>query len=64
MCGGDLKAEAEETIGTCDHCGSTMTLPKISDDRKANLFNRITEGTVRTDPLTPYKMGTVGYSIF
>ncbi|NLO41453.1 MAG: TIR domain-containing protein, partial [Bacteroidales bacterium] len=40
MCGGDIDANLEQTIGTCDSCGSTMTLPKVSDERIANLYNR------------------------
>ena len=40
MCGGDIRMNAVETYGTCEHCGSTMTLPKVPDERKANLFNR------------------------
>ena len=39
MCGGDIQA-TDSAYGTCDSCGSTMTLPKASDERKANLFNR------------------------
>ena len=39
MCGGELQT-TDNAYGTCEHCGSTMTLPKASDDRKANLFNR------------------------
>jgi len=39
MCGGELQT-TDNTYGSCEHCGSTMTLPKASDDRKANLFNR------------------------
>ena len=39
MCGGDINA-TDNTYGTCGSCGSTMTLPKASDERKANLFNR------------------------
>lgn len=39
MCGGDIQA-ADCNYGTCDSCGSTMTLPKASDERKANLYNR------------------------
>lgn len=39
MCGGDIQA-TDSTYGTCDFCGSTMTLPKASDERIANLFNR------------------------
>ncbi|NLX92335.1 MAG: TIR domain-containing protein, partial [Clostridiales bacterium] len=40
MCGGDIIVNAETTYGTCDSCGSTMTLPKVSDDHRANMFNR------------------------
>ncbi|WP_026890390.1 toll/interleukin-1 receptor domain-containing protein [Lacrimispora aerotolerans] len=40
MCGGDIEASANQTYGTCDHCGSTMTLPKATDDQIANLYNR------------------------
>jgi hypothetical protein len=39
MCGGDIQV-TDNTYGTCESCGSTMTLPKASDERKANLFNR------------------------
>jgi hypothetical protein len=39
MCGGDIKT-TDNAYGTCESCGSTMTLPKASDERKANLFNR------------------------
>ncbi len=40
MCGGDLEIDQNMAIGTCQHCGSTMTLPKASDERITNLFNR------------------------
>jgi alpha-tubulin suppressor-like RCC1 family protein/DNA-directed RNA polymerase subunit RPC12/RpoP len=40
MCGGDLEVDQSMAIGTCQHCGSTMTLPKASDERITNLFNR------------------------
>jgi hypothetical protein len=40
MCGGDLGLESNQGYGTCNFCGTTMTLPKVSDERKANLFNR------------------------
>jgi formylglycine-generating enzyme required for sulfatase activity len=39
MCGGDIQS-TDKTYGTCESCGSTMTLPRVDDDRKANLFNR------------------------
>ena len=40
MCGGQIHAEPNQFYGTCDSCGGTMTLPRASDERKANLFNR------------------------
>jgi hypothetical protein len=40
MCGGDLQAAEGAAYGTCDSCGTTSTLPKASDERLANLFNR------------------------
>lgn len=40
MCGGDIQIISDQTYGTCDSCGSVMTLPKSSDERTANLFNR------------------------
>ncbi len=43
MCGGDISVNGDMTIGTCQYCGSTMTLPKISSDRKARLFNKANE---------------------
>ena len=29
MCGGDIEISADKTFGTCEYCGSTMTLPKV-----------------------------------
>ena len=40
MCGGNLEVAADQSYGTCDSCGSTMTLPKVNDERILNLFNR------------------------
>ena len=40
MCGGDIVVNEEKTYGMCDYCGSTMTLPKVSDDQRAARFNR------------------------
>ena len=40
MCGGDMEISADKTFGTCEYCGSTMTLPKVSDDQHAAAFNR------------------------
>ncbi len=43
MCGGDITVSADMTVGTCQYCGSTMTLPRIDSDKKARLFNRANE---------------------
>ena len=40
MCGGDIEVNEEKTFGTCEYCGSVMTLPKVSDDQRAARFNR------------------------
>lgn len=40
MCGGNLEFSEGQSYGTCDSCGSTMTLPKVNDERILNLFNR------------------------
>lgn len=42
MCGGNLEAIEGQNYATCDSCGSTMTLPKVNDERIVNLFNRAT----------------------
>ena len=40
MCGGDMELTADQRYGTCQYCGSTMTLPKIDDEQRASAFNR------------------------
>lgn len=40
MCGGDLEIKENSTVCKCEYCGTTQTLPKIDNDRKANLYDR------------------------
>jgi TPR repeat protein len=40
MCGGDLEIQNMSGIGVCQHCGVQQTLPRIDDDRRANLYGR------------------------
>ena len=40
MCGGTIEFEQGATIGVCDSCGTKQTLPRLDDDRKANLYDR------------------------
>ena len=39
MCG-DIILSEDQSYGTCEYCGSTMTFPKVSDEQRLNLFNR------------------------
>ena len=40
MCGGTLEINNNESVGTCEYCGTQQTLPRLDDDRKANLYDR------------------------
>ncbi len=40
MCGGNLNFTPGQSYGVCEYCGSTMTIPKTTDTRILNLFNR------------------------
>lgn len=40
MCGGDMALSADKSFGTCEYCGSTMTLPRMDDEQRAAAFNR------------------------
>ncbi len=40
MCGGDLQIEAGATVAECEYCGTKQTLPRLNDERIANLYDR------------------------
>ena len=40
MCGGTLEFEPGAAIGVCEYCGTKQTLPRLDDDRRANLYDR------------------------
>ncbi len=40
MCGGTLDIKTGESVAVCEYCGTKQTLPKLDDDRKANLYDR------------------------
>ncbi|MCI6923687.1 MAG: DUF6273 domain-containing protein [Oscillospiraceae bacterium] len=40
MCGGSIEFNPGDTVGVCDSCGTKQTLPRLDDDRKANLYDR------------------------
>lgn len=40
ICGGDLEISENMQIGTCQYCGSTMTIPRLDSERRENLYDR------------------------
>ena len=40
MCGGTIEINNNETVATCDYCGVQQTLPKLDDEKRANLYDR------------------------
>ncbi|MBQ3985478.1 MAG: toll/interleukin-1 receptor domain-containing protein, partial [Oscillospiraceae bacterium] len=40
MCGGTIEFEPGASVGVCDSCGTKQTLPRLDDDRRANLYDR------------------------
>jgi hypothetical protein len=40
MCGGALDVPLGMNVGTCSYCGSAMTLPRLDDEKRTNLYDR------------------------
>lgn len=40
MCGGRLEFGEEETVCTCEYCGTEQTIPRLDSERKAGLYDR------------------------
>lgn len=40
MCGGTIEFEQGASVGICDSCGTKQTLPKLDDEKRANLYDR------------------------
>lgn len=40
MCGGSLEIIAGTTVVQCEYCGTKQTLPRLSDERITNLYDR------------------------
>lgn len=40
MCAGNIIPVEGKNLGVCDSCGSTVTLPSITDERRTDTFNR------------------------
>ena len=40
MCGGSLEIANGTTVIECEYCGTKQTLPKLDDDKRANMYDR------------------------
>ena len=40
MCGGNLNLIEGQSVAECEYCGTQQTLPKLNDERRANLYDR------------------------
>ena len=40
MCGGTLEIQNNETVAICEYCGTKQTLPRLDDEKRANLYDR------------------------
>lgn len=40
MCGATLNIEQNQTTCECEYCGTSQTLPKLDDDKRANMYDR------------------------
>ena len=40
MCGGTLEIQNNESVATCEYCGTKQTLPRLDDEKRANLYDR------------------------
>ena len=40
ICGGNVAVQEGQSLGICEYCGNTVTLPKIEDEQRVSLYNR------------------------
>lgn len=40
MCGGDVALSSDKTLGVCEYCGCSMTIPKADNEHRVSAFNR------------------------
>ncbi|MBE6540779.1 MAG: TIR domain-containing protein [Ruminococcaceae bacterium] len=40
ICGGSLEIDSTQSVATCEYCGTKQTLPKLDNERRANLYDR------------------------
>ena len=40
MCGGALEITSGATVIECEYCGTQQTLPRLDNDKRANMYDR------------------------
>lgn len=40
MCGGALEIQNNETVVECEYCGAQQTIPRLDDEKRANMYDR------------------------
>ena len=40
ICGGALEIDENQSVAVCEYCGTRQTLPRLSDEKKTNLYDR------------------------
>lgn len=40
ICGGSLEIDGTQSVAICEYCGTKQTLPKLDNERRANLYDR------------------------
>lgn len=49
MCAGNLNVNLNDTVCTCDCCGTTQTLPRLDDESKVDLYKKASDFRKRND---------------
>ena len=49
MCGANLNVARDDTVCTCEYCGTTQTIPMADSEKKVRLFNRANEYRLNND---------------
>ncbi len=49
MCGGALEISDNQSVATCEYCGTQQTLPKLDDEKKLALFSRANNLRIKSE---------------
>ena len=49
MCGGALEIGENQSIATCEYCGTSQTLPKLDNEKKLALFSRANNLRIKSE---------------